>query len=402
MPANANEADEAWAEGQLAIAQQDYLRAQAYFETARNAGLRGPAVYYNIGVCQYKSGNYVAAGKTFQLIDDGYPQMRSLAQYNLGLVALKLARQEEAARHFRSSYYLSADNPKLRAMSSTQLRRLIGDARPSSPWLRTFSVRGGYDDNVTLQDEAALDPGASADSPFVEVFGTIGGPYTRRGGFRLDAGFFLLAYSDADEFNQAALHFGGLYDWRGSNWGAEVGAHAGTTMLGGDQFDRSARLSARLSRKLSATSSLEARYRYDDITAADSVFQSIEGSRQRVELRYRWYDDGRSFHLGVTNETNDRADPRVSPDRTRVQADYRYSPAVGWGFGVGAELRASDYSRLDPTRDEDLGRLHLTLTRNTLAGWQYFAQYSRADNDSSDPAFSYVRNQLSLGAFRFF
>lgn len=391
-----------WTQGVAAFAEQDYLRALSHFERARNAGQTGPAVHYNIAVCQYKLQLYDEARQSFTHLDDHYPNMRPLAQYNLGLVARKLSQPEVAVRHFRESYYLSVDDPKLRAMSSTMLRRMIGDSLPSRQWMRMISVRGGYDDNVTLQDEAIDVSGISADSPFVEIFGSISGPYAGHSGFRLDGGFFLLQYSDADEFNQASLFLGGVYEWRARDWGMDVGAHAGTTTLGGDGYERSGRLTARVTRQLTTASSLAVRYRYDDITAADAIFDDIEGSRQRIDLRYRWYSDGHVFKLGLANETNDRADPGVSPDRNRIAVEYRYSPETGWGFGVGAELRGSDYDDVLPVREEDLTQVNLSLLRNAPGGWQFFAQYTWADNDSSEPVFSYTRNQLSIGVFRLF
>lgn len=404
IPSTAQEesAADAWAQGTQAFAAEDYLRALSHFQRARNAGQAGPAVHYNIGVCQYKLQHYDEARQTFTLLNDRYPKMRPLAQYNLGLVALKLSQRDIAVRHFRESYYQASGDPKLRAMSSTMLRRMIDETVPSSQWLRMVSLRGGFDDNVTLQDEASIVTDASTESPFIELFGTLSGPYSSRGGLRLDGGFYIVNYSDADDFNQASIYLGGVYEWRGAQWGADVGAHAGATTLGGDGYDRSGRFSARISRKLSTEGSLAFRYRYDDITAAEAVFDDIEGTRQRFELRYRWYRDGRSFNARLAHEANDRADPGISPDRNTVSFDYRYSPEAGWGFAIGTELRASDYAAAMPARDEDLAQANLTLLRNTAAGWQLFAEYRWAHNDSSEPVFSYTRNQFSVGVFRMF
>lgn len=402
VPANADDGADYWVKGQQAFEQQDYLLALSHFQGARKAGQTGSAVHYNIGVCQYKLRQYAEARRTFTLLDDEYPKMRPLAKYNLGLVALKQSQRETAIRHFRDSYYLSTAEPKLRAMSSTMLRRMIGETVPRSRWLRTFSLRAAYDDNVALQDQTSLSAGFSADSPLVEMFGTFRGPYAGRNGFRLDGAFFLLNYSDAEEFNQAAVQIGGIYDWNITDWGLQFGAHGGTSTLGGDGFDRSARLNVRLKRRLTAASSLDVRYRYDDITAVENIFDGIEGSRQRVDFQYRWYMDGRSVNLGFGRETNDRADPSVSPERSRFSMSYRHAPAVGWGFEIGGELRASEYGDMTPVRDEDLMQMHLGVSRHLESGWQLLGRYSFAENDSSDPVFTYTRNQFSIGAIKFF
>ncbi len=401
-PVSANETSDAWTAGQQAFAQQDYLLALAHFEKVRDTGQSGPAIHYNIGVCQYKLQDYSEAGQTFALLNSEYPKMRPLAQYNLGLVALKQSNPEAAINHFRDSYYSSTDEPKLRAMSSTMLRRIIDEHVPPKSWLRTFAIRGGYDDNATLQDEPALAAGVTADSPFVEISGTLRGPFNTRNGFRLDGGFFLLSYSDADEFDQTTVQLGGLYDWHRSDWGVQFGAHASTTTLGGDSYGSSTRLSSHVSRKLSATGTLSLRYRYDDISAGDAIFAGVDGSRQRVELRYRWYSDGRSLNLSYTSETNDRLDPSVSPDRNQFRLKYRYVPENGWGFGLGAAMRSSDYGDLEIPRDEDLVTLKAEILLSVKSGWQYFGQVAFSDNDSTDPVFSYTRTRISIGAFKLF
>jgi len=401
-PASADEATDAWTAGQQAFARQDYMLALSHFEKARDMGQSGPAVHYNIGVCQYKLGDYAKAGRTFARLDAAYPKMRPLAQYNLGLVKLKLSQPQKAINHFRDSYYSSTDEPKLRAMSSTMLRRIIDETVPERTWLSTINVRSGFDDNATLQDEAALAAGVTADSPFIELAGTLRGPFNKRNGFRLDGGFFLLGYSDASEFNQTTVQLGGLYDWHRSGWGVQFGAHASTTSLGGNSYGSGTLLSTRLTRSLSTAGTLSLRYRYDDISAGDAIFAGVDGSRQRVELGYRWYSDGRSLNLSYTNETNDRLDPSVSPDRNQFRFKYRYAPENGWGFGLGAAIRNSEYGDVTASRDEDLKILSAEVLRTLSSGWQLFVQAAVYDNDSTDPVFSYTRNQVAIGAFKLF
>ncbi|HZW59480.1 MAG TPA: tetratricopeptide repeat protein [Woeseiaceae bacterium] len=401
-PARADAAADAWTQARDAFAGGDYAAALAHFEAARDAGQGGPAVVYNIAVCQYKLEDYRAARAGFDALGERFPAMRALAQYNLGLVALKLDEPANAERHFRNSYQRAADQPKLRAMAATQINRLAGDPVPQSQWLRAFSARAGYDDNVILQDKTGIAADQAADSPFVEAFGTLRGPYPGWHGLRLDGGFFVVRYADVDEFNQAAVNGGLLYQWRRDDWSVDVGTHLAATTLGGDAFDRSLRLSTRVTRELGPASSLAVRYRYDDVAAIDAIFAGVEGSRQRVDLRYRWYRQGRNFQAALVSETNDRADPGVSPDKTGLQVAYRYAPDVGWGYGVRGEFRNSDYAGASPARDEDLLQFDLRITRQFDSGWQLFLELLHARNDSNDPAFAYERNQLSMGVYRFF
>lgn len=401
-PATAAQGDGRWAEGEAAYAAGDYRAALEVFREARRQGRDGAAVYYNIAVCEYRLGDYAAARRTFGELDAKFPAMRPLARYNLGLVALKLGERQTAAGHFRASYYLAEDDPNLRALASTALRRLVDDAPEQVSWVRVLSLRSGHDDNVILRDDTGLTGGQSADSAFVEAFGTLRGPYAGDTGLRFDGGAFLLRYPDAEAFDQSSVYAGGLYEWTLGGWEAELGAHVGASTLGGDSFDRSFRLGGEVTRWLDARNGLTLRYRYEDIAAGDDIFAGVEGTRQRVDLGWRWYDRLRSLRVSIRREINDRDDPGVSPDKTRLRGDYRYAPDSGWGFGASIELRASEYSGQDVDRDEDLAQAELTLTRHFDSGWEVFGQLLRAENDSTDPAFDYSRNQVAIGVFRVF
>lgn len=405
MPAVADERTDAWDAGRAAYAEGDYAAALAAFLSARELGQEGAAVWYNIGVCQYRLGDYAASRRTFMAMNERYPAMRSLGHYNLGLASMKLDDREQAAGHFRSSYRLGGNDPKLRAMASTMLRRLIEDAggAPAAAfeWVKALSFRGGYDDNVILRDEEGLAADVSAESPFIEMFGTLRGPYRDGSALKLDAAALIVRYFDADDFDQSTVYVGGLYDWYFADWSAEVGAHVSASTLGGEAFDRSVRLSGTLRYRLDARQSASAGLRLENVSAADDDFSGIEGTRQRLDLSWRWRDAGRQIDLRAVQEANDRDAASVSPDKLRLLASYRYAPDVGWGYSAAAELRASDYGGETP-RDEDLRQLDIRVSHYTAEGWELFAELLLADNESTEPAFDYDRMQISVGVFRVF
>ena len=72
------------------------------------------------------------------------------------------------------------------------------------------------------------------------------------------------------------------------------------------------------------------------------------------------------------------------------------------GFEIGAEFRTTEYDDLVPIRDEDLTKLSLGISRSMVSDWQLLAQYTYANNDSSDPTFSYTRNQFTVGVLKIF
>ena len=395
-------AQDNWQQGRQAFEGADYASALTYFEAARDAGQSGPAVHYNIGVCQYKLERYIDAEATFTLIARQFPQMRKLAEYNLGLVAVKRRSPDAARAHFLTAYELSADDEKLRILSSNMLQRTASSAEVPTYWLGSFGFRAGFDDNVALRDELGLPAGTTTDSPMVDAFVSVQGPYRENSRLRLDAAAYAITYLDIHDFDQNVLRLGAVYDWYQGDWHTEIGLHAGYGTLGGDGFDQSANANVRVNRRLSAESQVSAQYRYDDVSAATSVFAGIDGSRQRVDLRYRWAQRSRSLILRLVYETNDRIDPGVSPDRSDFRIDYRYEPETGFGFEAGAQYRSSEYKSLVPVRSEDLTMIRIGISKSLRSNWQLLGQIQHSDNNSSDSQFSYQRNVITIGALKIF
>lgn len=391
-----------WDSGSQAFENGDYAAALVFFELARDKGLEGPAVHYNIAVSQFKLGRYDAAGRTFSLIVHQFPKMRGLAEYNLGLVARRLGDRNEARVHFLAAYALSPDNRTIRVLASRRLRELEPDVRSAARWTGAFGVRAGNDDNIALRDEAGLPVGTTADSPMADVFATLQGPWNGRSGFRVDAGAYLVKYFNAEEFDQSEIRGGVFYDWRSNDWRVQFGIHASAGTLGGDAFDRKAGARARIVRYIARNAAMDLRYTYDDVTDADSLFAGIAGSRQQFEVRYRWYSNSHRVQLRYQLETNDRLNPGVSPDRNRFAIDYRYQPEEGVGYEAGIDMRNSDYDELTTPREEDLFTFRAALTYTFRSNWQVVLEYRGSDNDSTDDTFSYDRTQITLGAMKLF
>jgi len=395
-------AEDPWRQGQEAFERSDYVGALGFFESAREAGQSGPAVHYNIGVCQYKLAHYSDAESTFALIARQYPRMRGLAEYNLGLVDMKRDDADTARLHFLSAYELSDDDEKLRTLAANMLLR--ADAKTEAPayWLGSFGFRAGYDDNVALRDDLGLPAGTTVDSPMADVFVSLQGPFRDSSHLRLDAAVYAVTYLDIHDFDQNALSLGAVYDRTFGRWRTEAGLYAGYGTLGGDGFDRTGSGIIGASRRLTPQSRISLRYRYDDVSAAGSVFSGIEGSRQRLDTRYRWSRQRQNLSLRYTYETNDRTDPGLSPDRHDVRIDFRYQPESGLGYEAGGQLRSSEYKSLTPVRNEDLLMIYIGITKDFRSNWQVLGQFRYSDNDSSDPQFSYQRNVLTIGMLKNF
>jgi len=394
--------DDDWSAGQQAFQEGNYAAALLHFQTFRDAGLDGPAVDYNIAVSQFKLQRYEDAAQTFTAIASRFPEMRGLAEYNLGLVARRLGETAGARAHFLRAYELSSDNRTIRVLASRRLRELEPDGRAASRWTGAIGVRAGHDDNVALRDEAGLPAGKTGESPMSDVFASIQGPWNGRSGVRLDGSAYLVRYFDADEFDQSQLRGGIFYDWRPDDWRIQVGLHTSAGTLGGDAFDRKVGADASVRRYVSGNASIDLRYTYDDVSDADVLFSGIAGSRQQADARYRWYRDGHRMQIALGLETNDRMDPGVSPNRTRLGVRYRYQPENGLGYGASIDVRKSDYDDLVTPREEDLLTLGAALSYAFRGDWLFLFDIRHSDNDSTDVKFSYDRAQIILGATKLF
>ena len=396
----AAETDE-WAAGQVAFGTGDYETALTHFENARDDGVTGPAVHYNIAVTQYKLEQFNEAGETFQLIATRFPQMEGLAEYNLGLVASRQGRREDAALHFLRAYKTSRDE-KIQILASERIRELEPEQRTVSRWSSAFGIRAGNDDNIALRDEAGVPVGTTTESPMIDAFVSVLGPRTGRDGLRFAGSAYLIRYADADDFDQSELRAGSFYEWRRRDWRVELGLHATTSTLGGDSFDRKVGADARLVRYFGDNNVLDLRYSYDDVSEGDDVFAGIAGWRQRIDTRYRWYHQTHRVQLRYVFETNDRLDPSVSPERSAFILGYRYRPLEGFGYEAGVELRDSKYADVATPRNEDLVSIFGSLSYAFANDWSLMLDFRQSENDSTDPTYSYDRLQLTLGAMKVF
>jgi len=403
LPAAAQSVGDSFAAGSEAFAEGDYLRALSQFEDARDAGSRGPAVHYNIGVCQYRLGLYDEAAQTFDALAHDYPAMRELALYNLGLVRLKQNRGGEARELF-ARVREDSDDERLAGLAAAALRATPQPVVPVTEqrWIGLVDLNIGYDDNVALIDEASVPATQSVDSAFTELFGFLSGPRRAPPGLRFDGSAYLVSYNDASQFDQAAFRAAGLYEWALTRWRLEAGPALSYSTLDGSGFEQGISIGIRARRMLSSELRLTLRAAHDVIDNGSARFSYIAGSRDQLGIAVDRFRGSSRLSFGYDFEANDRDAPGVSPTRNQLWLLFRYAPSPDWSAEGRIAWRNSSYDDLATPRDENRVDLTAGFTWRLAADWELAGRYRWSDNDSNVDELSYSRNRLSVGLTRSF
>lgn len=401
MESRAQGASEIFLAATEAFEAEDYATALVLFERSRDAGSAGPAVHYNIGVCQYELGRYDQAEATFRELGDNFPAMRALAEYNVGMTLFLQDRRESAEEHFVYARD-NSDDETLVSLARTALTRLNPEtaqipARNTS-WAGLFDITFGYDDNVALVDESTIPVGQTAESPYAEFVAVLTGPLSGGPGMRFDGSFYAVSYDDAGEFDQSVIRLGGFYHGgRRSGWRWEIGPYLNQSTLDGNGFER--RLGASLSARhgIGATGMIGFRLTHAEVDEIDSQYAFISGSRQQLTFSWDKYGESGRVTLEYQLEDNDRRDPGVSPSRNRIRMRYRHAFTTDLSLDAAVSFRESSYDQLVVSRKEDLAEASLEFIKNLSGGWQFRGRYAWSDNDSTLSRFSYSRSRTAVG-----
>lgn len=402
LPAQA--ASAVFSAGTKAFTEGDYSKALADFQKARDSGVEGPAVHYNIAVCQYRLGNYPQAAAEFRLIAERYPKMRALAEYNIGLALLHENRRTEARREFERARESSTDE-KVTQLAEAMLRRTAPRrelAQNTPKWVSLVDFNAGHDDNVALLDSSSLPAGQSAGSAFTELLAVVSGPLSSGPGLRFNGGIYAVRYPDASAFNQTATRLGGAYQWTAGHWRMQAETHFSESTLDGSAFEHRLGAGIGLKRLLSRTTAIGLSLVRDQISSGSSQFAFVKGSREQLGWSWDRYGKSGRLTLAYRLESNSRASPTVSPTRNGVSIRYRYSMSRTWDSDLSLSLRRSAYS--DPTvaRNEDRTQLRLGVRRRFSGSWLLIGTFLWSDNRSNVPAFAYTRDRVSVGVTKDF
>ena len=108
-----------------------YWAALLRYRQAAEAGLDTPLLHYNTGVAHYRAGQYIRARASL-LKAVPAPELRVLAQYNLGLNAYAAGNIDEALDWFRQARD-QEENSQVRRLAITAITRIQSARRAEDP-----------------------------------------------------------------------------------------------------------------------------------------------------------------------------------------------------------------------------------------------------------------------------
>ncbi len=328
--------------------------------------------------------------------------MRDLAHYNLGLALAERGRVERARAAFARA--VQSDDEKIARLAAAMLAQL-GPRRAAEPrsLVALVDVAAGHDSNVALVDELSLPAAQFPESTFVEALGYVDVPLGDAERFGFEATGYAIDYRGASPYDQSALGLGfdsrlGMRESRRT----VLGAFYERSELGGRGFEQRYGVEIDFAARIGERSVLSWRVQLADVDELDARYAFVAGEQRRVRAELRRSLAGGVLAARYDWEDNDRAAASVSATRNRLTLRWRRRLGARWETTLGIRHRQSDYDELAVPRTEKLGELDLELARDIGRGWQLAGRARIADNDASDPVYSYEREVFSVGLGKVF
>jgi tetratricopeptide (TPR) repeat protein len=399
--------------GVEAFRSQDYVTALQFFEQARSEGLDDNKLYYNLGVTYYKLGCFADAERTFLNVENDQ-EMRPLASYNLGLVALKQENYKQAEQWFRKTLNLSKSD-KLAQLSVEQLKKLGYDVpfqrREAYPGFAMIRGSLGYDDNVILHADILTSSAANQDDSFVEFFAFGNKQIAQLGNkpLQIEASLFDIRYSDLSSYNLDDLYLGLKLESNLEKWIIDAGLSQDVTFIGGNGLIRTATLQMMGSHRISDRNKLRLRYRLSRIDDMDTAYSYLAGWRHQAQLDSTLKVGRQQIRFTYRFEYNDREDLQAplftsySPTRHTLGVRSIFPIAGRLKASVDLRYRYSHYHNASEqfdgsliTRTDKRYRVTARAIYSLSKQADLTGEYTYADNISNLPVEQYTRNQYQL------
>lgn len=399
-------------QGRQYFEQGDYTQAKRSFERALEKLQPGTksesSLYYNLGSTCYKLEQYDESSVYFnKLLDD--KKFAALANYNLALIENKRNNKAVALHYLKRSKKASTD-ARFTKLVDRQISQLKGKVRvvkrtrtiKVQDWNAYLYLTTGYDSNINF---APLGVASSDSGYFAQAIGVFD-KLIAGGGKKDDAALFVtsslfMSNYFATDFNDYNLYDIGLrYARPIKRWKNTIDVNLKQSTYGHDKYQRIYSTTLKTRRRFFGGDTLRLSYRYEQIDSLKSIYDYLNGNRQKFRLGYqlRWPKD--SIYLWYELEINNRRDTQnLNYSPTRNTARVRYEKKFNATNRVYAEMeyRHSNYEKtaVQNRRDNRPG-YQLAYVNDMAPSWQLLARWRFRANRSTEPAFEYDRHVAML------
>lgn len=384
----------------------DYSSAITQFESAKKQGIHSISLFYNLASSYYKLGDYGMAKKYFKLVS-WTPEMRDLAYYNLGLIALKENDRSQARQYF-GSIMKTGKNKKLIKLAQKQLSEPVKSGSSFNIYL---SSNMGYSDNIgSSPDDSVSDISDSFYDLFISARSLISGE--EKAGWKVDAYFFSQDYTDTDTYDEYRYALGLKRQQKLFNWDTTLAINLAKNNISGDDYQSTAKMEVKALKALSENAMFYLRYSYEDVSSEETIYDYLEGWRQRARMKYRHYSGNSIKEIYYELELNDRneivaADNSYtydySPTRHTIRGQYTYLFSKKWRMSGDLSYRFSDYPESDTIdRDDDRLRIALSTDYRFDKTFKLVTKLQLTDNASTADQYSYDKTVFKLGLTKSF
>ncbi len=383
--------------------QKNYSAAIKKFKMAEKQGIKSVALYYNLASSYYRTGQYDRAREYFEKVKS-FKRMKTIAEYNLGLIAEK-QNNKTLAKQLYASVNKNSKDKKLRVLAVNRLNALTGN-KQAKKWSAYIGLFYGNDDNVNFapsgvssnRSDNFFDFTASADY-FISG--------TSTNGWLVEASYSSIDYRKENNSDETDVGVGiKKYHKINADWQSQYSVNYYTLDYAGGDYQTIIRLGAWGRKKLSRNERLYLRYRYDDISSENATYNYLQGTRQKFRVEYRQYNrtnNKKVYYELEVNNREDRATSSYSPTRHTVRGKYTWKFNPQWRLTADGSYRISAYpAKGSQNRNDKRIKLAAYLDYYFDRKTKLRTKMVYTDNNSNTNSFDYTRTVISVGVSRRF
>lgn len=373
--------------------QKQYETALSYFKNASAQGMTTKALYFNLGVTQYKLGLYNEATTSFNhLINDN--KFRQIAHYNLGLVAEAQKQKNDAISWYTKASKLD-DNKRIARLANNKLDILLNRKQKNKNISAYVSLAFGNDDNVS---NAASNSPTNRSDNYREIFAYIKMPLTQNTDVK--ANFYQNEYSKLVTENFEFYSAGIAHTVKAENWQFIPELSLLQSTLNKTSYQNIYDFKLTGKRRLKNKDRLAFRYRYSDIQSQNTLYNYLQGNRHQFRFDYKTKVSPGYLRLRYQLELNDRqnsASANYSPTRHNIRARLKHKLYSNWKLSEEIGYRISQYGEASGViRNDKRLRVRVAISKKFSKQWKSGIRYSYTNNESNIASEKYSRNKFQI------